>query len=74
VTCCTVTDSLALPFNVCDLDRLSLKASAGLSEGHSREEESSDEKTYGLLELRKPLQPVWFYLLELSAYFMNHPV
>jgi len=69
-----VTDSLTPPLNVCDLDRLSLETSATLSEGHTREEEPSDEKIYRLLELRKPLLAVWFSLLEHAGYFMYHLV
>jgi hypothetical protein len=44
VTCFTVTNGHALSLNVCDLDKLSLEASAASPEGHTREEESSDEK------------------------------
>ena len=65
-----MTDSLALPLNVCDLNRLSLQALAALPEGHARGEESSDEKIYRLLELCKALLAVWFNLLESSGYFM----
>jgi len=47
-----------LPLNVCDLDRLSPEACATLSEGHTREEESSGEKIYRLLEMGKHLLAV----------------
>ena len=53
MTCFTVTNSLRLPLNVCDLHKLSLETSAAVPEGHSREEDSSDEKFIAYLNYVK---------------------